>query len=43
VVHAQLHEIDPAAEALDVAEIRLEGLVGEDETDLSARSQKSLL
>jgi hypothetical protein len=43
MVHAKLHQVDPAAKALHVAEVRLERLLGEDETNLGARAQKSLL
>jgi hypothetical protein len=43
VVHAQLHEIHRAAEALDVTDILIEGLAGEDKADLPASAQKSLL
>jgi hypothetical protein len=43
MVHAKLQEIDMAAEALCVMEIRFEGLFRQDEADLPACSQKSLL
>jgi hypothetical protein len=43
VIRAKLHKVDAPAVAFHVAEIRFEGLLGEDETDLTSRAQKSLL
>ena len=43
VIHAQLREVHPAPPGLEMTEIGLERLFGEDEADLPALAQKSLL